>query len=146
MKAKLIVFVLVVVAMVSTTLLANDIAKPNTDGKIIIKGWITGAEHCTIDVYQVDKDGTQYKLSTNAFDMINYYKVKVESGSDYILVFNNGKFTKHLKINNIRMKKKTIWNRIFDRRRVLVMDVDFTNRHSAKIEQHGNFYHFNDRL
>lgn len=146
MKTKIIVFVLVIAAMACTTLMANDIAKPNNDGKIIIKGWITGAENVTIDVYRIGEDGTKIALSKNAFDMINFYKVKVESGHDYILIFNNGKFTKHLKINNIRMKKKTIWNRIFDRRRVLIMDVDFTNHHSAKIEQHGDFLYFKDRL
>jgi hypothetical protein len=142
MKSKLVVFVLVVVAMICTTLYANDKANGLAKGKIIVSGWITGANNCSIDVYQVAEDGSQVRISSNEFSLINYYKVKLEPGNNYILVFNNGEFTKHLKIENVRIKERFL----IGRRTHLIMDVDFTNRNSAKIEQHGGYFKFYDRL
>jgi len=142
MKAKLIVFVIMVVAIVSTTLFANDKVEENYgDGKIIVSGSIIGSEDCTIYVYEI-VDGAQVLLSETDFEDINYFKAKMKGGSDYLMVFSNGEFTKHLKIENIKPTR----NWLGFKRIHLVMDVDFNNHNSAKIRQEGRWFNFNNQL
>jgi hypothetical protein len=128
--------------MVFTTLFANDKVEENYgDGKIIVSGSIIGSEDCTIYVYEII-DETQVLVSQNDFEDIKFFKAKMKGGSNYLMVFSNGEFTKHLKIENIKPTRN--WLGI--KRIHLIMDVDFNNRNSAKIKQEGNYYMFDNRL
>jgi hypothetical protein len=144
MKAKVIISVLIIVAMIFTTLSANDKVEEeiNGNGKIIVSGEVIGADSCTVYIYEVLEDGSQLFISKSTFKNFSYYKAKMRAGFDYIIIFNNGEFTKHLKIENIKVKR----NKFGLKRIHLKMDVDFTNMHSAKIKQVGNFYKFYNML